>query len=64
MLQLKQWKRGTTAFRELRARGASCETAVGIARNMRRWWHNAQQLSNVAFPTRYYDKLGLPQLAP
>jgi group II intron reverse transcriptase/maturase len=63
MLQLKQWKRGTTAFRELRARGASHDTAVGIARSLRRWWHNAQLLSNVAFPTRYFDELGLPRLA-
>jgi group II intron reverse transcriptase/maturase len=64
MLQLKQWKRGTTAFRELRARGVPHDTAVGIARDLRRWWHNAQQLSNVAFPTRYFDELGLPRLAP
>lgn len=64
MLQLKQWKRGPTAFRELRSRGVSYDTAAGIARRLRRWWHNAQQLANVAFPNRYYDELGLPRLAP
>ncbi len=64
MLQLKQWKRGTTAFRELRARGVSLETAARIAGNLRRWWHNAQLYINIAFPNRFYDKLGLPRLAP
>jgi group II intron reverse transcriptase/maturase len=64
MLQLKQWKRGTTAFRELRALGVAFDTAVGVARSLRRWWHNAQLLSNVAFPTRYFDELGVPKLAP
>ena len=64
MLQLKQWKRGPTAFRELRARGVSRDTAAIIAADLRRWWHNARQLSHVAFPNRYYNELGLPRLAP
>ena len=63
MLQLKQWKRGTTAYPKLLARGVSPRTAASIARHIRRWWHNAV-LCNVAFPNRYYDELGLPRLAP
>lgn len=39
-LQLKQWKRSTTNFRELIARGTPVELAARIAANTRRWWHN------------------------
>jgi hypothetical protein len=35
-LHLKQWKRGTTAYRELRARGASEHVAARVAANTRR----------------------------
>lgn len=61
LLQLKQWKRGTTAYPALIARGVSPTSAARIARNLRRWWHNSM-LSNVAFPNRYFDDLGLPRL--
>lgn len=61
LLQLKQWKRGTTAYPALLARGVSPTSAARIARNLRRWWHNST-LSNVAFPNHYYDELGLPRL--
>ena len=61
LLQLKQWKRGTTAYPALRAMGVSPAMAARIAGNLRRWWHNSM-LANVAFPTRYYDDLGLPRL--
>lgn len=61
LLQLKQWKRGTTAYPALLARGVSPTSAARIARNLRRWWHNSM-LANVAFPKRYYDDLGLPRL--
>ena len=60
-LQLKQWKRGTTAYPALLARGVTPKTAGRIARNLRRWWHNSM-LANVAFPNRYFDELGLPRL--
>ena len=63
LLQLKQWKRGTTAYPALLARGVSPTSAARIARNLRRWWHNSM-LANVAFPNRYYDDLGLPRLVP
>ncbi len=63
-VQLKQWKRGTTVFRELRARGMSVDDAAQIAANTRRWWHNSALKLNVALPTHYFDCLGLPRLAP
>jgi RNA-directed DNA polymerase len=62
-IHLKQWRRGTTIFRELRARGLSVRVAAGVAANCRRWWWNSAKLIHVAFPTRYFDQLGLPRLA-
>jgi group II intron reverse transcriptase/maturase len=62
-IHLKQWRRGTTIFRELRARGLSVRRAAGVAANCRRWWWNAAKLIHVAFPIRYFDELGLPRLA-
>ena len=40
-VQLKQWRRGTTAYRELLARGARPDVALMVAGNMRRLWHNS-----------------------
>jgi group II intron reverse transcriptase/maturase len=62
-LQLKQWKRGTTAYRELRARGAPKDIAAQVAANTRRWWLNSAMLLNSALPNRYFDGLGVPRLA-
>jgi len=59
---LKHWKRETTIYRELRARGLSHRTAAKVARNGRRWWKNSGMLINMAFPVRYFDELGLPRL--
>jgi group II intron reverse transcriptase/maturase len=61
-LQLKQWKRGPTIYRELRARGLSQHTAARVAVNGRRWWHNASRLIHIALPNRYFAQLGVPQL--
>jgi len=62
-IQLKQWKRGTTIFRELRGRGLSRDGAAHVAANARRWWKNSGQKIHIALPARYYDDLGLPRLA-
>ena len=64
MLQLKQWKRGTTAFRKLCARGISRHMAARAARYTRRWWKTAaHQAMHIAFPISYYDRVGVPRLA-
>jgi group II intron reverse transcriptase/maturase len=63
-IHLKHWKRGTTVFRELRARGLSVSGAATVARNARRWWKNSGMLIQVAFPVSYFDQLGIPRLAP
>jgi RNA-directed DNA polymerase len=62
-IHLKHWKRPTTIYRELRSRGLSDVGARRVAKNGRRWWHNSGMLINVAFPIRYFDELGVPQLA-
>jgi phosphoribosylaminoimidazole-succinocarboxamide synthase len=41
-VRLKQWRRGTTMFRELRKLRASVEEATTIAANPRRWWGNSR----------------------
>jgi group II intron reverse transcriptase/maturase len=62
-LQLKQWKRGTTIYRELRVRGLSSDAAARVARYGRRWWHNSAMAIHLALPNSLFDKLGLPRLA-
>jgi group II intron reverse transcriptase/maturase len=62
-IHLKHWKRGTTIFRELRARGLSRDDAAKVARHGRRWWRNSGLLINKAFPNSYFDQLGIPRLA-
>lgn len=61
-IHLKQWKRGTTIYRELRARGMSHRTAAQVAAGGRCWWRNAHLAINIALPNRTFDNLGVPQL--
>jgi len=61
-MQLKQWKRGRTTYRELRARGVDHLTAAAIARYSRRWWWTARWMT-LAMPARVFDEMGLPRLA-
>jgi group II intron reverse transcriptase/maturase len=64
-LQLKQWKRGTTAYRALRARGLAQHAAAKAARFTRSWWHVAAHPAlHMALPVRYLEELGVPRLAP
>lgn len=63
LVQLKQWKRGKTVYRELRSRGVRPEAATAVAANTRRWWRNASMAIHIALPTSYYDRMGVPRLA-
>ncbi|HXZ43667.1 MAG TPA: reverse transcriptase domain-containing protein, partial [archaeon] len=61
---LKQWKRGTTAFRELRARGVSQHVAAAAAGQLPHWWRTAHHAAlHAALPAVSFDRLGLPRLA-
>lgn len=62
-IQLKQWKRGTTMFRELCALGASKAVARRVAANSRCWWRNSAKLLNSALTLAWFDRLGLPRLS-
>src|SRR6266851_1939175 len=62
-LQLKQWKRGKTIYREMRRLGANADAARQVAANSRRWWRNSSRLLSTALPTSYYDRMGVPRLA-
>ncbi len=65
LVQLKQWKRGTTVFRELRARGVSEPAAAMAAHFARNWWRVAgHKALQIALPTSFYDGMGVPRLAP
>jgi len=62
MIQLKQWKRGTTTYREMKRLGATEDAARQVAAHSRRWWKNSALLLNTALPTCYYDRMGVPRL--
>jgi len=63
-VQLKQWKRGTTAYRELRARTVPDRDARGAAAHATRWWAIASHGAlKTALPTSYFDRLGVPRFA-
>jgi len=61
-IQLKQWKRGTTTYRELRQRGASSDVAAQVAANTRRWWRNSGMQLHKVLNLRWADELGIPRL--
>jgi group II intron reverse transcriptase/maturase len=63
-IQLKQWKRGRTAFRELTARGLP-EWLVrqGARFRQRWWWASALGAMHTALPGSYFERLGVPRLA-
>lgn len=64
LLQIKQWKRGRTAYLRLVAMGARERAATHTAQNLRRWWYAAHSPGiNQAMPLQYFDQLGLPRLA-
>jgi group II intron reverse transcriptase/maturase len=62
-VQLKQWRRGTTMFRELRKLGAAPDLAARIAGNARSWWRNSALGLNRVMPIAYFDRLGVPRFS-
>src|ERR1700738_4058229 len=62
-IQLKQWKRGTTIYREIRALGGKPEVARQVAANSRRWWRNSGMLLNAVLTLNWSDRLGVPRLS-
>lgn len=62
-VQLKQWRRGTTVFRELRKLGAPPDSAARIAGHASSWWRNSAMGLNRVLPTAYFDRLGVPRFS-
>lgn len=62
MLRLKQWKRGTTIYRELRALGVSQIAAATVAGARGHWCGAGMQGMNLAFPNSYFNEMGLLRL--
>jgi RNA-directed DNA polymerase len=61
-IQLKHWRHGPTIYRELRALGASAETARQVAANNRCWWRNSDRALKRVLTIAYFDQLGVPRL--
>jgi group II intron reverse transcriptase/maturase len=65
MVQLKQWKRGATAYREMRTRGVPEWLAAKAARFTRNWWRlSSHGALHTALPGKLFEQMGLPRLAP
>ena len=62
-LQLKQWRRGKTIYRELTRLGASPAVAQSVAALSRRWWHNSCSAVHHVLTIAYFDRLGVPRLS-
>jgi RNA-directed DNA polymerase len=62
-IQLKQWKRPGTIYRELKALGATDATAQQAAGNSRCWWRNSRGAINSVLTLAYFDRRGVPRLS-
>jgi hypothetical protein len=62
-VQLKQWRRGPTIFRELRRLGAGPDLAARVAGNARRWWRNSAMGLNRVLTIAHFDRLGVPRFS-
>jgi group II intron reverse transcriptase/maturase len=63
-IQLKQWRRGITAFREMRKRGVSVRMSTSAAYRTRSWWRTANsQALRTALPVAVFDQMRVPRLA-
>ena len=62
-IQLKQWKRSTTMYREFKAVGATESVARQVAESCYCWWRNSDRLLKTVMTIAYFDRLGLPRLS-
>jgi RNA-directed DNA polymerase len=59
----KQWKRGSTRYRELRKRGIAAQDAAQTAGSCDGPWHLANtRAMNLALSNAYFASLGFPKL--
>jgi hypothetical protein len=62
-IQLKHWKRGTTAYRECLKLSAAPWLAQKVAANCHRWWFISSRSLNAVLTMEYFDHLGFPRLS-
>jgi len=62
-IQLRQWRRGSTIYRELTHLGAAEPVAERVAQNARCWWRNSDGDIKRVLTIAYFDKLGVPRLS-
>jgi RNA-directed DNA polymerase len=60
----KQWKRGKTRYKRLRALGLTSVTAARTAARSNPWRASRTPGMNTALPDAYFTSLGLPRLEP
>jgi len=61
-IQLMQWRRGRTVYRELMNLGANEDVARTVAGNARRWWRNSRMKLNSILNLNWAKRLDIPQL--
>jgi RNA-directed DNA polymerase len=61
-VQIKHWRYGRTAYRELLERGARPEVALMVAGNLRRLWRNSGTPLNGVLDLSWADQLRIPRL--
>lgn len=61
-LQLKQWRRASTIYRELIKLGAHPAIARIAASKNGHWWRGSKTALNPVLNVAYYDRLGMPRL--
>ena len=62
-IQLRQWRRGRTTYRAVRALGASPIAAAVIAANAHRCWRFSHKDLNAVLTIEYFDRLGVPRFS-
>jgi len=62
-IQLKQWRRPKTIYRELQALGETEDAAKQVAGNCRRWWRNSRGAIHSVLTIVSFDRLGVPRLS-
>ena len=62
-IQLKQWKRPKTMYRELKVLGATEAVARQVAGNCHCWWRNSDRLLKTVMTIAYFERLGVPRLS-
>lgn len=61
-LLLKQWRRGPTIGRHLKALGASDDVAAMVAACNQGWWRKSKGCIHAVLTNAYFDALGVPRL--